>query len=287
MAIGDKAQGTVIYPIGKLFASKHNPGENRANIKFKVNGADAEIWLTEGTEEYQIAKMLKKNSPISLVVRKFDPNTGEPVYGLDTENVPPPQKEQQQSEPQQSSPPSQQTPRRGTEYVGLEASHLVLAERMVRDAGMVYAICLREARKLFPDNDALAKDVATHFSINIERNLYRYSHAGDNELVPHNMRPVLMPEALRSALNKKADSLREVGKDEGARRKMMAGLTSLFDNDSDRHAFLGAVFGVPSSKELSWGEIHALVSWLDTVPDDGWAISPVVRVEGLLAIGKI
>lgn len=85
----------------------------------------------------------------------------------------------------------------------------------------------------------------------------------------------LSPEALKIALNKRAEEMKAQGVSRIAQTKrglMVGVLNSIFagpNADADRHVLLNGVFGEESSKKLKAYQVLAVLRWLNTTQDSG------------------
>ena len=90
----------------------------------------------------------------------------------------------------------------------------------------------------------------------------------------------LSPEALKVALNKRAEEMKAKGMTRIAQTKrglMVGVLNRIFagpNADADRHILLDGVFGEESSKKLKAYQVLAVLKWLNTEQDSGGQYVP-------------
>ena len=105
----------------------------------------------------------------------------------------------------------------------------------------------------------------------------------------------LSPDALKTAINKRADDLKAKGLikiAEGKRGLMVGVINRIFagpNADEDRHILLEALFGEPSSKNLKAYQVEAVLRWLDITKDSGgeYVPSQMSQTEAVMVVDSL
>jgi len=105
----------------------------------------------------------------------------------------------------------------------------------------------------------------------------------------------LSPDALKAAINKRADDLKSKGLTRIAQSKrglMVGVLNRIFagpNADTDRHLLCEGLFGEGSSKELKAYQVEAILRWLDITKDSGdeYVPSQMSQTEAVMLVDSL
>lgn len=166
----------------------------------------------------------------------------------------------------------------------MQPNEWLLAHLFVEQTAQIWGELYRKANEMTVrigaevSNDKVA-EIATTWFIEMNRSGVLRQSFDPEQL---DMRTVLDAAGFKARMETHVIRYGDKGKGKPTDKmtdSLISGLSKLFPDDETRHKITNYLFGKPSTKTLTYGEVSSLLAWMDTTEDRGWLPRTEARVQ--------